>query len=325
MNTVLVLGANGRFGRAAVNAFAAAGWRVFAQFRRAPAEPLPPGASALAMPLTDTVALAATRARVVVHAVNPLFTRWDAEAMPLLQLGLDVAERLHAHFVFPGNVYNFGESMPARLDEHTPERPSTGKGRQRVEMEAAIAARPGMRSTVIRAGDYFGGGTGSWLDLLIAKDIARGKLAYPGPQDLAHAWAYLPDLARAFVALAARPEGPAVQRLHFGGHTLTGREFLGALEQAAGGLGLTPARGWRVGGFPWPLIRAAGLVWPMGRELARMSYLWRVPHALDGAALERAAGPLPATPIVDALHQSLLDLGFGRSPNPGERALSSTA
>ena len=34
--TVLVLGANGRFGAAAVNAFAAAGWRVLAQLRRAP-------------------------------------------------------------------------------------------------------------------------------------------------------------------------------------------------------------------------------------------------------------------------------------------------
>jgi len=33
----LVLGANGRFGAAAVAAFAAAGWTVLAQARRAPA------------------------------------------------------------------------------------------------------------------------------------------------------------------------------------------------------------------------------------------------------------------------------------------------
>ena len=41
--TVLVLGANGRLGRAAVLAFAAAGWQVRAQLRRAPRAVLPAG------------------------------------------------------------------------------------------------------------------------------------------------------------------------------------------------------------------------------------------------------------------------------------------
>ncbi|MFO1270515.1 MAG: hypothetical protein U1F50_02345 [Rubrivivax sp.] len=117
-------------------------------------------------------------------------------------------------------------------------------------MEAEIAARSGLRSTVVRAGDFFGGGTGSWLDLMIAKDIARGRLVYPGPQGVVHAWAYLPDLARAFVAVASTPEGARVQRLHFAGHALTGAEFIAALQAAAEGIGLAPARGWKVGGFP---------------------------------------------------------------------------
>lgn len=322
MNTVLVLGANGRFGRAAVDAFTAAGWRVAAQMRRAPVTPLPAGAQALEVPLSDTAALAASGAQVVVHAVNPLYTRWDEEAMPLLRQGLEAAQRLRAHFMLPGNVYGFGEGMPALLDEHTPERPTTTKGRQRAAMEAEVAARPGLRSTVIRAGDFYGGGTGSWLDLVIAKDLGKGKLVYPGPLDVPHAWAYLPDLARAFVAVATTG-GTGARRLHFAGHTLTGRAWLAALEQAAGELGLTPARGWRHGTFPWAFIRIAGLVWPMGRELAAMSYLWRVPHALNGGALERAVGPLPATPVVAALRQALLDLGHGRTN--AERALSSQA
>jgi hypothetical protein len=41
-----------------------------------------------------------------------------------------------------------------------------------------------------------------------------------------------------------------------------------------------------------------------------MSYLWRVPHALDGHRLEAAAGPLPATPLAIGLRRSLADLGF---------------
>lgn len=58
----LVLGANGRFGAAAVAAFAAAGWTVLAQARRAPAG-LPHGAMHLAVALDDTDALVAAVAR----------------------------------------------------------------------------------------------------------------------------------------------------------------------------------------------------------------------------------------------------------------------
>ena len=74
---------------------------------------------------------------------------------------------------------------------------------------------------------------------------------------------------------------------------------------------MQPAGGWRIGGMPWGLIRAVGLVHPLWRELARMSYLWRVAHALDGRSLEAAVGVLPQTPPATALRQALSDLGLG--------------
>ena len=315
MKTVLVLGANGRFGQAAMQAFAAAGWQVLAQMRRAPVAPLPARARALSLALGDTEALVAQAAgaQAVVHAVNPIYTRWDEEAMPALQQGLAVAQRLGALFMLPGNVYNFGSQMPALLSESTPQRPDNNKGRMRVAMEALMQsqAASGLRSVVIRAGDFYGCGTGSWLDQAVVKDIRRGKLVYPGPLDLPHAWAYLPDLARAFVAVAQLPPQPGFRTLHFEGHTLTGRELLAAVAAAATELGLQPAGGFRTGGMPWALVRAVGLVHPLWRELARMSYLWRVPHALDGTALQAAAGPLPGTPLPQALRQALVDLGLG--------------
>ncbi len=310
--SVLVLGANGRFGAAAALAFRDAGWRVLAQVRRTPVAPAA-GIEAVTVPITDTGALgrAAAGASVVVHAVNPLYTRWDVEAMPLLEAGLAVAQRLHAHFMFPGNVYNFGESMPPLLREDTPQRPSTRKGEQRVAMEAAIAQaceRGALSGTVIRAGDFFGAGSGSWLDLAIAKSLREGKLVYPGPMGLAHAWAYLPDLARAFVAVA-ESGGTGFRTLHFAGHTLTGTELLAALELAATELGIAPPRGFRHGGMPWGFIRAVGLVHPLWRELARMSYLWRVPHALDGRRLATLYG-VRQTPLPQALRAALIELGL---------------
>lgn len=310
---VLILGANGRFGAAAVQAFAAAGWEVLAQARRAPTS-LPAGARHLSTPLTDLPNLAAQAAGVdtVVYAINPPYTRWATQALPLARAGMTLAAQLGARFMLPGNVYNFGENMPELLREDTPQRATAGKGRIRVQMEEALRARAdeGLRSVVIRAGDFFGSGTGSWLDLVIAKSLRKGKLVYPGPTDRPHAWAYLPDLARAFVAVAGAPGLPGFERLHFAGHTLTGAELLRAIERAAESHGFRPARGWRHGDVPWSLLRAGGLIVPMWREIAEVAYLWRLPHALDGARLRALVGELPETPTDEAVERALTGLGI---------------
>jgi nucleoside-diphosphate-sugar epimerase len=306
--TVLILGAAGRFGGAATQAFAQAGWRVLAQARK-PLTALPPGAEALQLPLDDGPALAraATGASVVVHALNPVYTRWGQDLLPLAEASMDLAQHLGARFMLPGNVYNFGTDMPRLLTEATPHSATTRKGRWRSALEARLAARAsqGLRSEVIRAGDFFGSGEGSWLDLAIAKDMAKGKLVYPGPLDRAHAWAYLPDLAQAFVAVASQPSVPGVRTLHFAGHTLTGAELLAAVERVARPLGLLPAGPVKHGGIPWGLMRALGWAVPIWRELAEMAYLWELPHALSGDALQAVVGPLPATPLDEALRRSL--------------------
>jgi nucleoside-diphosphate-sugar epimerase len=323
--TVLVLGANGRFGLAASQAFAAAGWRVLAQVRRDPAAAMPASAEVVRAPLAALAAgdalVALPRIDVVVHAVNPLYTRWD-EALPAATLAMDVAERLGARFLLPGNVYNYGAAMPPLLDESTPQRPTTEKGEIRVAIENALAARAAagrLAATIVTAGDFFGAGSGSWLDQVIVRSLARGKLAYPGDPTLVHAWAYLPDLARAFVAVAALADARPFERFTFAGHSVSGHAFLAAVERAAASLGIAPARGWRHGTMPWPLVRIAGVAVPLWRELARMSYLWRVPHALDGSRLAARCPELRSTALDDAMRASLAALGFG--PQAADAAL----
>ena len=315
--TVLVLGANGRFGLAAAQAFAAAGWRVLAQVRRDPAPAMPASATIVRAPLAALAAggalAALPRADVVVHAVNPLYTRWD-EVLPAATAAMAVAERLGARFLLPGNVYNYGASMPALLDESTPQRPTTEKGEIRVAVENELARRAAasrLTATVVTAGDFFGAGSGSWLDQAIVRSLARGKLVYPGDRALVHAWAYLPDLARAFVAVAELADAAPFERFAFAGHSVTGHTFLAAVERAAASLGVAPVRGWRYGSMPWPLLRVVGVVVPLWRELARMSYLWRVPHALDGRRLAARCPQLRPTSLDDAMRASLAELGFG--------------
>lgn len=314
--TVLILGANGRFGGAALDAFAAAGWHVLAQARRPLAAPVPPGVRLVQRELADLDGLAADAAgaRVVVHAINPAYTRWERDAIPLARAGMDIAERLGARFMLPGNVYNFGDTMPALVREDAIQRPSTRKGEIRCAIEDELTSRAarGLRSVVLRAGDFYGAGRGTWLDELVVKSLHRGTLVYPGPLDVPHAWAYLPDLARAFVALAGRADLPQAARLHFAGHTVTGRELLGVIARIVGDLGAGP-RPLRQRRMGWTLVSLVGLVHPLWRELARMSYLWRLPHQLDDAQYRGIAGSPPRTPIDVALRATLADLGFARA------------
>ena len=318
-STVLVLGARGRFGQAAAHAFAAAGWQVLAQMR--------PGGTALpiggvrwieARP-DDTAALAvaASGATVVVHALNPLYTHktWRREVPALAQAAIDIGRALGATLMLPGNVYNFGSDLPAGLREDTPQIADTVKGTLRIEAETRIrcaTADGAMKAVVIRAGDFFGSGSGSWLDLVLAKELRRGKFSYPGPFDLPHAWAYLPDLAQAFVRAAqARASLQPFETLHFAGHTVTGADWRDALTDIAWDTGWLPAGGkLKQGSMPWPLLRALGLVLPTFEALAEMRYLWQRPHRLVDARMQQVLGPQRQTAFADAVRIALADLGM---------------
>ena len=48
----------------------------------------------------------------------------------------------------------------------------------------------------------------------------------------------------------------------------------------------------------------------MFRELLEMRYLGHVPHALVGSRLTQAVGPLPKTPLPQAVRQAVADLAL---------------
>lgn len=336
-STVVVLGARGRLGQALCRAFAQAGWRVLAQAR--PGKPipgdLPPGVQWLEVPLTDGTELvkAAAGAQVVVNSLSPTaYTNraWQVEVPGFMAAAQQLATALNATLMLPGNVYSYGRSMPPRLDESTPFAADTTKGRLREAAEAqmrAAAYQGGARGIVIRAGDFFGGGNGTWLDLVMATKLRQGKLSLPGPPDLPHAWAYLPDLAQTFVRVAARRDAlPSFATLHFQGHTLSGREWVAALQPIAREHGwLAASRSLQQKAVAWPLLRLLGLASPTLASVCEMRYLWFTPHALDNHRLRALIGEEPHTPTKQAVKQALHGLGFFSDGQGGQAARPVTA
>ena len=304
---ILVLGAAGRLGYVAAEAFRDAGWNVVSQVRPGSAKRAPPRTQVIEVDGLDYagVSEAAHGVDVVLHAINPTYTLWSTHALALSYSALTAAEKAGATLIFPGNLYNYGSVMPEVIDETTPMHPTSHKGRIRVAIEDRLqeaADERGLRVIIVRAGDFFGGGPGSWLDLVIARDLARLRLTYPGPLEVVHEWAYLPNLAAALVRVAAkRAEFSTFETFCFSGHAVTGREFTQAIAKVVQNRLQVKPMGW------W-LIKALSPFLPLSRELAEISYLWNEPHRLNGDKLRAAIGDVPHTPLDAAVARAIQSL-----------------
>src|SRR5262249_35832504 len=167
---IIVLGAAGRIGRAAAEAFRNAGWTVASLVRASAAARAAPRTEIVEVDARDagTVVEASRGSDVILHALNPPYTEWPKYALPHAEAAIAAARASGATLLFPGNVYNYGPPMPAVIDETTPMHPRTRKGRLRVEIERRMQDATDIRVIILRAGDFFGGaGLGSWFDRVI--------------------------------------------------------------------------------------------------------------------------------------------------------------
>lgn len=281
-DTVLILGATGRFGRHAAKAFSDAGWTVRRFDRK-----------------HDTLEAAAVGAQVIVNAWNPPYDKWAAQVPHLHAEVRKVAKVNGATVILPGNVYVFGADAPGKWDQNTPHRAANPLGKIRRDMEAAYH-RDGVKTIILRAGDFIDTqASGNWFDKIMTAKLGRGIFVYPGDVSTPHAWAFLPDLARAAVGLAElRNDLPDFVDVPFPGYAATGAEMADAIAQVTG----TPVRAKEMSWLPMVLAQP---FWPMAKLLLEMRYLWSLPHSLDGA---RLAGLLPGfaqTSLQDALKQAL--------------------
>ncbi|MGB4115517.1 MAG: sugar nucleotide-binding protein [Polaromonas sp.] len=320
-STVLILGAGGRLGAACVKAFAGAGWHVMAQTRKAAPAQWPAGVSAL---VTGDAPIEQSAAKlqsvdVVVHAMNPAYTNaaWTAQIPAMMTSAIEVAQALNATLMFPGNVYNFGANMPKRLDESTAQNPTTVKGKLRVDAELALreaTERTGLRAIVIRAGDFFGSGKGAMFDQVSVSKIKMGIFTHSGLLDVATPWAFLPDLAQTFVAVAEKRQQLAkFEVLHFAGHNINGHDWLGALQPLAeANKWVAHGQALKTSALPWPVMRVIALFNPTLASVVEMRYLQSTPHALDNTRLRKKIGTEPHTPLNQAAASALADLGLTR-------------
>jgi len=258
-----------------------------------------------AMQLSDVLE-AARGTTLIVHAANPPnYRNWRGLALPMLDNTIAAAKAVNARILLPATIYNFGEDAPQILTEDSPQNPSSRKGQVRVEMELKLqqASLYGVRSIIVRAGDFFGPAAGnSWLTRgMTSSSPLQRSVFYPGPANTGHSWAYLPDLAETMVRLVEceRPMD-AYEVVHFRGHWFERGVELAELVCRVRGTSLQ-----RIKPFPWWLIKLASPFVGAFHEMLEMRYLWQVPLQLNNERLRALIGAEPHTPIDTALAATL--------------------
>lgn len=308
----LILGANGGIGHETAAALARHGWRIRAfahRGRPADGDPAWDWLQGDALD-ADAVARAAQGARIILHAVNPPgYRNWATLVLPMIRNTLRAARESGARILLPGTVYNYDPGAFPVLREDTPQTAVTHKGRIRIALEASLeeAAASGVRSLIVRFGDFFGPRPGnSWFSQgIIRPGVPLTRITYPGRAGVGHAWAYLPDAGEVFAALADREEDlEPFARFHFRGHwDPDGTRLVDAIRRAAGNPTLP------VSGMPWLIFRIGSLFNETMRELHAVRPLWETPVELDNTKLLGLLGEEPRTPLQAAVEASLKGMG----------------
>ncbi len=242
----------------------------------------------------DALADAARGADTIYNAVNPpTYDRWATDWPPVAAALLVAAERAGAVLVTMGNLYGYGR--PA--GPMTPDSPLAAtdvKGRVRVRMwrDALAAHEAGrVRVTEARAADFVGPQVPAGHSHLMRQlpSLRAGRRAWVvGDPDVQRGWSYLPDVAATLVTLGT--DDRALGRAWHVPSTIRSQ------RQALRDLAAVMGRGEpRVGGIPWPVLRAVGLAVPMMREVVDVRHQFDQDYVIDAATTTATFG-LAATP-----------------------------
>jgi nucleoside-diphosphate-sugar epimerase len=238
---------------------------------------------------------AAKGASAVYHCMNPPYSAkaW-AELVPRYMDNLIAASaKAGARLVVLDNLYMLGRTGGKPMNEDTPVSPCSGKGEIRARAAERLfdAHRRGeVRAVCGRASDFYGprGTAGTHLGDFFWKPALGGKTARVLiDPDAIHTYHYIPDVA-AGLAVLGTCEDDALGRPWMlpcaPAETL--RQLVARMSRALG-------RPLRVGRVPRWIVRIAGLVVPLMRELDEMMYQWEEPFIVDDRRFRERFGAVP--------------------------------
>ncbi|WNM24309.1 NAD-dependent epimerase/dehydratase family protein [Demequina capsici] len=302
MATHVVLG-TGSIGAPLARELASRGHRVVSINRSGSRAGLPPEAEQRVGDVRDPEFLTAALkdADVAYQLTQPPYHRWREEFPPLQEAILDAAARTGTRLVLADNLYCFGRP-DGPISDRSPEVPASTKGSLRKEMaaEALAAHRSGqVQVALTRPSHYLGSDYALTRELLVEPAFEGRRLAVIGRTDRLHAFAYVPDVARAMADIGTSDDAwgrawvlPALT-------PMTQAELCTRVWRTAGRTGQPKVLSLR--GLP---MRVASLFSSRVRESLEMLYEFEAPYLVDAHEFEQRFG-WTATPLADAIRETV--------------------
>ncbi|GIE96178.1 NAD-dependent epimerase/dehydratase family protein [Paractinoplanes rishiriensis] len=226
-------------------------------------------------------------AAALYNCANPKYTEWERLWFPMNDAMISATRAAGAVYVITGNLYGYGPQPGGRMTEDSPPAAVSRKGKVRNRMWRD-ALTSGVRTIEVRGSDYIGAGAVGVFSAVLLPAIRKGRTAWaPGDPGLPHSFTYTGDMARTMVALAGD------ERAHGRAWHAPTQPAISIRELAARYVALTGERLPQIRRLPRFVMRTAGLVVPMAREMAEMDYQFYAPFHLDSTRTEQTFGLAP--------------------------------
>ncbi|MEM6387730.1 MAG: NAD-dependent epimerase/dehydratase family protein [Pseudomonadota bacterium] len=247
-----------------------------------------PGINARKADLSDTQQTleACKGADAIFHCAAPPYHQWTTLFPALQNAAIAAAEATSAVLVVVENLYGYGQA--GTLTEEMPLDAKTRKGALRARLsEELLAAHAAGRINCVagRATDFFGPGVrmSALGERFWPAALSGRPVDWIGDPDAPHSFAYLPDLAAAYVALGQTPSTWG-QAWHLPAlPPVSAREICEMVrppEVASVKLRQTPS---------W-LLRLVGLFQPAAGEMVEMRYMFDNPFIIDHTRFDETVG-----------------------------------
>lgn len=242
----------------------------------------------------------------LIHTAGVTYTEFE-RLPPMMRASIDgaVAEGVK-RIVLATNVYPYGRPRTSPVKEDHPREPHTKKGQLRKQQEELLLeahAQGKLQGLVVRFPDFYGADAEYSFAIGMAQAAVAGKAAnLVGNIDLPHEFIYIPDAGPVLVDLALRDDVWG-EVWHCGGaSTITQRQFVTQLFEAAGRKPKFRAAG-------SGLVRMIGLFDPFMRELFEMMYQWQeTPLVLDDSKLRAKLGNVKKTSYEEGIRLTIGEL-----------------
>lgn len=204
--------------------------------------------------------------------------------------------------VFFDNVYMYDPDHVNNMDENTPIKPSSRKGKVRAKIAQLLmneVKKGQLTALIARSADFYGPGierNGMVRELIFKKLAAGEKANWLCSFDYKHAVTYTPDAAKA-TALLGNTEDAYHQVWHLptSAEPPTGKEWI---ELIANEMGVKAKRQLA----PKFLVKVMGLFMPLMKELVEMLYQYDRHYIFNSKKFEEHFGFEP-TPYVEGVRQ----------------------